>query len=149
MYYKHISFLSQLKKQGIKIITRKLQKFSNKELLKNKKELIESLELCNKCKQIVEASFLDLADIKKKEKGIDVWIAIDLVRKSIIEEECHACILISGDADFVPAMELVSNNGNEILSASVPFGYSNELRSKYPYFIIRKETLMKCLKRYN
>ena len=32
MYYKHISYLDSLKKKGVKVITRKLQKLSNKEI---------------------------------------------------------------------------------------------------------------------
>ena len=147
-YFNHMQFLSELKKEGIKIITRKLQRLSAKEILKKKKEIINSLDLCNDCKPIVEASFLDLADIKKKEKGIDVWIAIDMIKKSIINKECDICILISADTDFVPAVNLIKQEGKEVLSAFVPFGYSSELRNSTAYFIIRKETLTKCFRDY-
>jgi hypothetical protein len=30
----------------------------------------------------------------------------------------------------------------------VPWGYSAELRRKFPYFILRKETLLKCMRDY-
>ena len=145
MYYKHMSFLEHLCKKGVKIITRKLQMFSNKEVIEKRKNIIKNLDLCWHCEPLVESVFLDLADIKRKEKGIDVWIAVDMIKKSIIDKECDVCILISGDADFVPAFSLIKEIGKEILSCSVPRGYSNELRQKFPYFILKKEQLNKCL----
>ncbi|MBU0907894.1 MAG: NYN domain-containing protein [Nanoarchaeota archaeon] len=148
IYYEHMRFLSDLRKEGIKVITRKLQKISNKEIMDKKKEVIGSLDLCIKCKPIIEATFLDLTDISRKEKGIDVWIAIDMVRKSVVEAGCDVCILISGDTDFVPAVKLIKKAGKDVLSAFVPFGYSNELRNSTAYFIIRKETLIKCFRDY-
>ena len=147
-YYNHINFLALLEKEGVKVITRKLQRLSAKEILKKKRETIDSLDLCDNCKPLIEASFLDLAGIKRKEKGIDVWIAIDMIKKSMIDNECDVCILISGDGDFVPAVKLIKKAGKVVLSAFVPFGYSSELRKSTPYFIIRKETLIKCFRDY-
>lgn len=148
MYYRHMSFLQKLEKRGVKVITRKLQRLSNKEVLQKKKETINSLDLCKNCKPLVESAFLDLSDIKKKEKGIDVWIAIDMIKESIIDNKCDVCIVISGDADFVPALTLIKNKGKEILTAMTPFGYSSELIRNFPYFILRKETLMRCMREY-
>jgi uncharacterized LabA/DUF88 family protein len=127
---------------------RKLQRLSNKEILKRKKEIIENLDLCNNFRPLIEASFLDLADIKRKEKGIDVWIAIDMIKKSIIDNQCDICILISGYTDFVPAVNLIKQAGKQVLSAFIPFEYSTELRNSTQYFIIRKETLIKCFRDY-
>lgn len=143
MYYKHMSFLERLEKKGIKVITRKLQRLSNEEMLKKRRQTIENLDLCEHCKPLVESVFLDLADLKKKEKGIDVWIAVDMIKESIIDKTCDVCILVSGDADFVPSLELVRTHGKEVLTAMVPFGYSSELRKDFPYFILRRETLAK------
>ncbi|MBU1198876.1 MAG: NYN domain-containing protein [Nanoarchaeota archaeon] len=148
MYYKHMSYLGHLEKSGIKVIKRKLQRLSNEEIIKKKKETIENLYLCEHCKPLLESVFLDLADIKKKEKGIDIWVAVDMLRKCLIEKECEVCVLISGDADFVPALELITKNGNEVLTSMVPWGYSTELRKKFPFFMLRRETLMKCFKEY-
>jgi len=145
MYYRHMSFLSSLEKKGIKIITRKLQRLSNKEILERKKETIDNLDLCDICKPLIESVFLDLADIKKKEKGIDVWIAIDMLKESIIEKNCDLCVLISGDTDFVPALDLIKKHGKQVLTAMVPKGYSSELRQKFPYLILNKEVLIQCL----
>lgn len=147
MYYRHMTFLNHLEKRGIKVIKRKLQKLSQKEVIEKKKKTLDQLDLCKNCKPLVESMFLDISELKKKEKGIDVWIAIDMVKKSIITNECDVCILISGDADFVPALELIKESSNkEILSAMVQYGYSNELRSKFPFFILRKKTLIDCLR---
>jgi uncharacterized LabA/DUF88 family protein len=147
-YYDHMNFLALIEKEGVKLITRKLQRLSAKEILKKKRETIDSLDLCENCKQLIEASFLDLADIKRKEKGIDVWVAIDMIKKSMVDNECDVCILISGDGDFVPAVKLIKEAGKEVLSAFVPFGYSSELRNSTSYFIVRKETLTKCFRDY-
>ena len=149
MYYNHLSYLSGLRKQGIKVITRKLQKSSNKETLEQKRQIIDALELCQICKPIVEENCMDcIGKTKKREKGVDVWIAIDMIRKSLIEEECDCCILISGDADFVPALELIKTRGKDILSVFVPVGYSYELRKNFRHFFLGKTEIMKCLKDY-
>ncbi len=148
MYYRHMSFLSYLEKKGVKVITRKLQELSNKEIQEKKKELIDSLGLCKICKPLIEENFLSLADIKRKEKGIDVWVAIDMIKLSVIENKCDVCILISGDADFVPALNLIKGKEKEVLSAFIPAGYSYELRNKFPYFFLGKNKLMNCFTDY-
>ena len=43
---------------------------SAKEILKKKKKKKNSLDLCNDCKPIVEASFLELADIKNELENL-------------------------------------------------------------------------------
>lgn len=146
MYYSHISFLENLEKKGIKVITRKLQRLSSKEILKKKNQTLEGLDLCENCRPLIESEFLDLADIQKKEKGIDVWLAIDMIRYCVIEDSCDTCVLISGDADFVPALNLIKEKGNNVLVSSVPSGFSKELRDKFEYFILKRGTLDKCMR---
>jgi uncharacterized LabA/DUF88 family protein len=83
----------------------------------------------------------------KIEKGIDVLIASDMIRKSLVEKECEVCILISGDSDFVPVMEIIKEAGCEGIVCSPQQGFSNELRQgKFRYLILKKEDLEKCLK---
>ena len=142
-YMKHMNFLSILQENGIKVITRKLQRLSNKEMLMKRQELLESWDLCEVCKPIVKESFLDISDHSKKEKGIDVWIAIDMVKESL-QNNIDFCVLISGDADFVPAFNLIKSIKKEVLSVFIPRGYSNELRQKFPYLILGREILNKC-----
>jgi len=142
------SFLGHLQKQGIKIITRKLQRLSTKELKSKRKDFIESWDLCEVCKPIVEESFLDIANNHVKEKGIDVWIAIDMIKEAI-NNNLDVVILISGDADFVPAFDLIKTVNKDVLSVSVPRGYSNELRQKFPSKVLGKDTLSLCFKDYD
>ncbi len=146
-YMKHMNFLSSLQDMGIKVITRKLQRLSNKEILKKRQELLDSWDLCEVCKPIVKESFLDISDHGQKEKGIDVWIAIDMVKEAI-NNNLDCAVLISGDADFVPAFSLIKETGKEVLSCSVPRGYSNELRQKFPYLILNREMLNTCFRDY-
>ena len=141
------AFLGHLQKKGVKIITRKLQRLSTKELKKKRQELLSSWDLCEKCKPIAEESFLDIADHSQKEKGIDVWIAVDMVKEAI-NNKIDYVVLISGDADFVPALKLVREVKKEVLSVFVPRGYSNELRQKFPFYILKKDDLSKCLRDY-
>lgn len=149
VYYKHMSFLESLQKRGVDVITRKLQRLSNAELIKKRADTIRQMDLCRHCRVLVESAFMDIADTQKKEKGIDVWVAVDMIKESVIENNCDVCLLVSGDADFVPALSLIESHGKEVLTAMAPFGYSSELRKNFPFFILRKETLMKCLRDYN
>lgn len=145
VYKMQRTFLGHLEKQGVKVVTRKLQRLSTKELKRKKEDLMNSWDLCNTCKPIVETSFLEIADYNQKEKGIDIWIAIDMVKESI-EDNIDCAVLISGDADFVPAFDLIKELGKDVLSCSVPRGYSNELRQKFDYMILSKEKLNNCLR---
>jgi uncharacterized LabA/DUF88 family protein len=145
VYQKQRSFLSHLEKQGIKVITRKLQKLSNKELVKKRQLLMDSWDLCEICRPLVEEGFAEIKDPNQKEKGIDVWIAIDMVKESL-QNKLDCCILLSGDADFVPAGNLIKEIGKKFLSCSILNGYSNELRQNFEYILIKREELNKCLK---
>ncbi len=147
VYRNQRSFLGYLEKKGIKIVTRKLQRLSTKEILRKRQDLLNSWDLCDVCRPIVEGSFLDITDHSQKEKGIDVWIAIDMVKESI-NDNLDCAILISGDSDFVPAFELIRSLKKEVLSCFVPRGYSNELRQKFYYFIMGRGDLIKCLRNY-
>lgn len=151
MYYRHMEYLSSLEKDGIIVITRKLQRNSTKEIVAERKDIINSLDLCKNCRALVEAGFIDsLGTIEKKEKGIDVNIAVDMISKSIIKKECDCCILISGDADFIPAMELIKNSKAEVIVSSVPMGFSNQLKNgNFRYLILKRQDLvMRCMKTY-
>ena len=146
-----MEFLTDLEKQGIKIFKRKLQKNSNKEILNQKQENINSLDLCNLCKPLIKTNCEDcIGDTNKKEKGVDVKIAVDMIRKTLIENKCDTCILISGDADFIPAIQTIKDSKKEVITASVYIGYSRELRNgKFRYLYLKKKDLINnCLKDY-
>lgn len=83
----------------------------------------------------------------KIEKGIDVLIASEMIRKTLVEKNCEVCILISGDADFIPAMQIIKDAGYEVIVCNQRYGFSNELRQgKFRYLILKKDELENCLK---
>ena len=125
VYWKHMEFLKGIEQlPKFEVITRKLQRTSTKELLQEKNEIISNLGLCNKCKPLVETNCADcIGNIKMREKGIDVQIAVDMVEYSI-KNKCDAIVLVSGDSDFIPALKLVKNNDTATYSAFLRIGYS-------------------------
>ena len=118
LYWRHINFLKQLESlPKFKVITRKLQRSSTKEILQEKSEIISNLGLCDKCKPLVETNCYDcIGNVKIREKGIDVKIAIDMVEFAV-KNKCDCIILVSGDADFIPALRIVQENNKTVYSA--------------------------------
>ena len=83
----------------------------------------------------------------KIEKGIDVMIASEMIRKTLVEKKCSVCILIPGDADFIPVMQIIKDAAYEAIVCCPKYGFSNELRQgKFRYLVLKKEDLEKCLK---
>ena len=115
VYYKHMVFLAGLKQKGLLVNTNKLKKIS--------------------------------ADGKslRVEKGIDVMIVVDMIKKTLLEKECDCCVLISGDSDFVPAMRLIKSEGREVLTVSVLKGYARELlQGEFRFWILKKQDVKSC-----
>ena len=114
-YYKHMVFLDGIKRGGIKVNTRRLKTIKN-------------------------------GDIKFwVEKGIDVMISADMMNFCLIKGLCDVCILVSGDADFLPAMKLIKEQRKEVISVSVSKGYSRDLRSgDFRYMVLKKEDIETC-----
>ena len=145
VYQNQRKFLANLEKSGVKVFTRKLQRISTESSNRKKKAIIES-SICSRCKPVVEKNFLSLEGYAYREKGIDVDIAINMI-KSSIKEDVDMVVLISGDADFIPAFELIKESGKEVLSCYFPRGYSSELRQKFPHLILEREDLADCLRK--
>lgn len=119
VYYKHMVFLANLKKQGVLVFTRKLKKVRQ------------------------------AGKILRIEKGIDIMIAADMVNKSLIEKDCECCLLITGDSDYVPVMQLIKKAKKEVITSSVLRGYARELlQGEFRFWILKKEDLNKCIGRY-
>jgi len=137
-YFKHLSYLENLRKSTVIVKTRKLQKKSIQEI-KSHARILDSL--CSSCRQKISR----VSPVR--EKGIDTMIAIDMVRAALIDRECDYCILVSGDADFIPAMDLIAAHGKQAVSAALAKGYSYELRRTHGWFIIDvKDIHNSCLK---
>jgi len=146
-FFKHQKFLNDLEIAGIEVKTRKLQYRSIEETRTSVLELVNKMKLCDKCKPIVSTTLLNwLGTIVKKEKGIDVMMAVDIISNAQWKKyDC--CIVISGDADLISAMEFARNKGVKILSAFIELGYSSEIKSNFEHFTIRRTDLLKnCIK---
>ena len=118
----------------------------NKEIYYKHMEFLEGLR-----KQNIIVKERKLKKIKKLnikiEKGIDVLIASDMIRKTLVEKECKVCILISGDADFIPSMQIIKDAGYEVIVCSPKYGFSNELRQgKFRYLVLSEKDKNNCLK---
>lgn len=145
LYANHMGFLNKVKSYpNFEVVTRKLQKSSNKEKINEKRLLLSKLKLCGNCIPIVEVNCIKcLGNVKKREKGIDVNIAVDMLDKGILKKESNLCILISGDGDFIPAMDLLKKYNVDVVSAFIPPGYSSKLRQSHGWFIISDEIINK------
>ena len=157
IYHRHNDFLLELEKRGIKVVRRKLQKVSGKEMNKKKNFVFSKVDFCERCRNLFSKS-LGLFFSDKKEKGVDVWCAIDMIKYSCLKNKCDVCVLISGDAapsliyyqiwlghaNFVPALELIESEGKSVIVVSPHFGFSKELRDKFEYFVLKEKFLGRC-----
>jgi uncharacterized LabA/DUF88 family protein len=79
----------------------------------------------------------------KREKGVDILLASEMISKSIIKNECDVCILISGDADFLPAMQIIKDSKKEVIVSSIYKGFSKKFREgKFRYLILKDEEII-------
>jgi len=69
------------------------------------------------------------------EKGIDVQIAVDLIRLGLLKA-CEGSILVSGDSDYIYAVRFAKDLGSNLYIASFPQGGSTELRNEGDGFIL-------------
>jgi len=149
VYFRHVRFLKSLGESGINIVTRKLQYKSTTETKISVLEMIDKMNLCEKCKPTVLGNLLTwVGSVIKKEKGIDVMLGVDVIR-FIIERKYKYCIVVSGDVDLLSAMKFAESKGGNIFSACTSYGYSSELRQNFKgkYFTIgRKDILENCIK---
>ena len=114
-YYKHMVFLAGLKRKGIVVNTRKLK--------------------------VINSGGKKL----RVEKGVDVKIAADMIDFSLVRDACDVCVLVSGDADFLPAMNVIKRQGREVITTSVGRGYSRDLRSgDFRYVVLKRGDLDLC-----
>jgi len=63
------------------------------------------------------------------EKGIDVQIAVDMIRLSMLKS-CEGVVLVSGDSDYIYAVRFAKDLGTTVYVASFPMGGSNDLRNE-------------------
>ncbi len=141
-YHSHLGFLNSLRYlPNFTVRTKKLQTPSDKTLEKKKNELIRNMDLCMECTSQIEEEYLKhLEDLTKKEKGIDVMIATDMMKKTL-EDECERIILVTGDSQYVPILKLIEEQDKKPATSFVFEGYANELREEFDYHVLRKKDL--------
>lgn len=73
---------------------------------------------CNSCQtQIADCPRCDAAFKRAPEKGIDAAIATDLLSLAW-EGVLDVAVLVSGDSDFVPAVERIQEKGLKVVNAT-------------------------------
>lgn len=72
-------------------------------------------------KKITQCPYCNNELIRTVEKGVDTSIAIELFHYAL-DNVYDTAILVSGDADFVPAIEYIQRRGNKIIHA----GFKNQ-----------------------
>ena len=97
---------------------------SHKKFLNKIKQIPNfNVVLCNLRKMILENGSVDFAI-----KGDDVHLATDLI-KGAYENLYDIAIIVSGDADFIPAIKLAQKNGKKVINAFFPKSSSYQLRN--------------------
>ncbi len=111
-----------------KIRTRQLRyivSISEQEVIEEGKKL----GIVDSCKNLLYKLLMRLNLIRlTKEKGIDVLLVADAVEIARAKKSDYIAIL-SGDADFVPAINLIKAYGVKTLNLHLYYGSSNELRN--------------------
>lgn len=80
------------------------------------------------------------------EKGVDVQMAVDIVRGAI-KNEYDRCYLISSDTDLLPAIQTAKDEGKEIIYIGFENFISQALsRNCSSYLILKKGDLLSFVK---
>ena len=109
-------------------------------LYANQQKLFTSLR-----KQNVEIKlgYLLMSDGKFHEKGVDVQIAVDIVRGAI-KNEYDKCYLISSDTDLLPAIQTAKDEKKEIIYVGFENSISRALQKNCSsYLILKKNQILK------
>lgn len=80
------------------------------------------------------------------EKGVDVQIAVDIVRGAI-KNEYDKCYLISSDTDLIPAIHTAKDEGKEIIYVGFENFISKAMKNNCSSsLILKKEDILKFAK---
>lgn len=114
---------------------------------KNYRKQMEFIEDLKKDEIVVKTRELQGKGDYKREKGVDVLITVDMIDECLIKINCDVCILISGDADFIPVMQIIKDSGKEAIVSSIYAGFSQKFREgKFRYLILKKQDILDCLR---
>lgn len=94
----------------------------------------------------IKLGYLLMSDGKFHEKGVDVQIAVDIVRGSI-KNEYDKCFLISSDTDLLPAIQTAKYEKKEIVYVGFENFISRALQKNCSsYLILKKDQILKFAK---
>jgi len=89
----------------------------------------DSVGIIDECRNLLW-NFLENLNVitRTKEKGVDVLIAVEMIELPRQANHAEWAIIISGDADFCPAVKLARSLGLRVLNLHTYPGSSKELR---------------------
>ncbi len=91
----------------------------------------------------IKLGYLLLSDGVYHEKGVDVQIAVDIVRGAI-RDEYDVCYLLSSDTDLLPAIITAKEEGKKIVYVGFDNFISRALsKNCSSYLILKKELILK------
>lgn len=94
----------------------------------------------------IKLGYLLLSSGVFHEKGVDVQIAVDIVKGSI-KQEFDICYLISSDTDLLPAIETAKTEGKQVVYVGFENSASRALMKNCSrYLILKKEQVSKFTK---
>lgn len=94
----------------------------------------------------VKLGYLLMSDGKFHEKGVDVQIAVDIVRGAI-KNEYDICYLISSDTDLLPAIQTAKDEKKKIVYVGFENFVSRALsKNCSSYIILKKNQILKFTK---
>lgn len=92
----------------------------------------------------IKLGYLLFSDGRFHEKGVDVQIAVDMVRGSI-RNEYDVTYLISSDTDLLPAIKIAKEEGKKVVYVGFENFLSQALsRNCSSSYILRKEKILMC-----
>lgn len=91
----------------------------------------------------IKLGYLLMSDGKFHEKGVDVQIAVDIIRGAI-KNEYDTCYLISSDTDLLPAIQTAKDEGKQIIYVGFNNFISRALsKNCSSYIILKKDQILK------
>lgn len=94
----------------------------------------------------IKLGYLLMSDGKFHEKGVDVQIAVDIVRGSI-KNEFDAFYLISSDTDLLPAIQTAKDEKKKVIYVGFENFLSRALQKNCSsYLILKKAQILKFIK---
>lgn len=94
----------------------------------------------------IKLGYLLMSDGKFHEKGVDVQIAVDIVRGAI-KNEYYTCYLISSDTDLLPAIQTAKDEKKKIVYVGFENFISRALsKNCSSYIILKKNQILKYSK---